>query len=537
MSRCQRSFIYPAVVCVIASCVSCWGAVQYKKISREAVSDIVDGKYDVTIRETQDYLRDQPGDLESMYVMAMAHARKGQIEEALSYVRKALAGGLPFERFQAGPRDLLGPLTESAAFKELAERHGSTLLHGPMVGDVTDRRISVWVRTAREAPVRVNLFLPGETGRPVRTAVAETHRRTDFTAVLDVDGLEPDTLYEYVVQAGEEAAMWKGRVRTFPTRGEPARFTIGFGGGAGYTPQHERMWNTTRSRDLTAFLFLGDNVYIDNPTRRAVQQYCYYRRQSRPEYRRFVAGTPIFAIWDDHDFTTDDGWGGPQIDEPEWKVPVWHTFRHNWVNPYYGRGESQPGCWFHFSIADVDFFMLDGRYYRVKGRRQGVEVDDPSMLGAAQKKWLFDRLAASKGTFKVIASPVPWSFGAKPGRGGMDTWEGFHEEREEIFSFLERDRIDGVILISADRHRSDAWKNERENGYPLYEFESSRLTNIHTHPVMPGSLFGYNEKCSFGLIAFDTTAPDPTVTYRVVNIDNEDIHALVLKKSELTHRQ
>jgi alkaline phosphatase D len=163
-----------------------------------------------------------------------------------------------------------------------------------------------------------------------------------------------------------------------------------------------------------------------------------------------------------------------------------------------------------------------------------VDVENPSMLGDAQKKWLFEKLRGSTATFKVLASPVPWSFGAKPGNAGMDTWKGFQKEREEIFSFLEQNKIDGVILISADRHRSDAWKIQRENGYPLHEFESSRLTNIHTHGIMPGSLFGYNRKCSFGTLSFDTTLPDPTVTYRIVNIDNEVMYTLVVRRSQLT---
>jgi alkaline phosphatase D len=93
-----------------------------------------------------------------------------------------------------------------------------------------------------------------------------------------------------------------------------------------------------------------------------------------------------------------------------------------------------------------------------------------------------------------------------------------------------------VILISADRHRSDIWKIDRPNGYPLYEFESSKLTNIHTHKVMPGSLFGYNKKCSFGLLQFDTTIPDPQVTYKIINIDNEVIYTFSLKRSQLTHK-
>jgi alkaline phosphatase D len=172
--------------------------------------------------------------------------------------------------------------------------------------------------------------------------------------------------------------------------------------------------------------------------------------------------------------------------------------------------------------------MLDGRYYR-----DDPKNENPSMLGPAQKKWLFGRLKSSNATFKVLASPVPWSEGAKP--GSRDPWQGYMGEREEIFSFLEANKINGVILIAADRHRSDAWKIERENGYDLYEFESSRLTNIHTHKIMPDSLFGYNEKCSFGLLKFDTARKEPTVTYQIINIDNEMIREMSLKRSQLTH--
>lgn len=52
---------------------------------------------------------------------------------------------------------------------------------------------------------------------------------------------------------------------------------------------------------------------------------------------------------------------------------------------------------------------------------------------------------------------------------------------------------------------------------------------------MPGALFGYNQKCSFGLLTFDTTKTDPEVTYQIINIDDEVIWKLSLKKSQLAH--
>jgi alkaline phosphatase D len=157
------------------------------------------------------------------------------------------------------------------------------------------------------------------------------------------------------------------------------------------------------------------------------------------------------------------------------------------------------------------------------------------MLGPVQKAWLFDRLKSSTATFKVLVSGVPWAFSTKP--GSPDTWEGYKDEREEIFSFLEENRIDGVVLLSADRHRSDAWKIERPNGYDLYEFESSKLTNTHTHASVPGALFSYDDGPSFGLVTFDTTRPDPEVTYQVVTIDDKVVHTLTVKKSQLSHHR
>ncbi|MBN2592713.1 MAG: alkaline phosphatase D family protein [Sedimentisphaerales bacterium] len=516
------------ILTVFLSGLDLHAAEQYKKLARDAVSDIVDGKYDAAIEHFEGYLSEHPNDLESMYGLAVVYAQKQEIGRAVAYVQKAVDEGLPFARFLAGPRDLLRPLTGSTDFKVLAEKYAVELLHGPMLGCVTESSAKFWVRTANEVPVEIVVRVAGTDDSFRRKANGKTSSKRDYTAVLAVEDLKPGTLYEYELRIDGNKEAGGGRFRTFGPSGRSAQFQVGFGGGAGFTPEHERMWNTIYSHNLPAFLLLGDNVYIDNPTRPAVQQYCYYRRQSRPEFRKLVASASIFAIWDDHDFTTDDAGGGPEIYTPEWKIPVWRTFTYNWNNPYYAGGEKQPGCWFDFSISDVDFFMLDGRYYR-----DDPKSDNPSMLGQVQKKWLFEKLKSSKATFKVLASPVPWALGAKP--GSSDPWQGYRQEREQIFSFLETNKIDGVILISADRHRSDAWKIERENGYDLYEFESSKLTNIHTHKIMPGAIFGYNKKCSFGLLTFDTTRSDPEVTYQIISIDNELIWEFSLKKSQLTH--
>jgi len=505
---------------------------QSKRVGQGQIQPTIDGKAAETVKRCEKFLQDNPKHLESLFNLAVAWGRLKDTEKAMVCISRAVDAGLPFERFLAGPRDLLRPLADTPEFKQFAAKHPVELLHGPMLGCVTDRSAKFWVRTAQEVPVQVILSQSDKLAMPIKSATVFTEAKRDYTAVAEVERLEPNTTYYYDVLLGGKPTLGPKfpSFRTFPPAGSKAKFKIGFGGGAGYTPMHERMWDTIASHHLLSFLFLGDNVYIDNPTRPDMQRYTYYRRQSRPEYRRFIASAPLWAIWDDHDFGTNDCVPGPEKNNPPWKVPVWKVYKNNWNNPAYGGGEKNPGCWFSFSIADVDFFMLDGRYYRANPGKQNA-----TMLGPVQKKWLFDELKRSRGTFRVLASPVPWVLGAK-GKS-LDTWRGFQAEREEIFSFLEKNKIDGVILLSADRHRSDVWRIDRPDGYPLFEFESSRLTNIHTHGPQPGCLFSYNAKCSFGQLNFDTTQDDPEVTYQIFNIDDELIHTFAVKKSRLTHEQ
>ena len=501
---------------------------QYKRIHLQAMEAIVDGNAQGCIEALREHDASHPGDPETQYVLACAYAQSGELDEAMACAEEAAARGLPVERFLAGPRGLLAPLARDERFVRFAAARCTEPIHGPMLGRVTHETASFWVRTASEASVRVRASESAnlEGARESNAALANTG--TDYTAIVQVTGLEPNTAYYYDVAINGKTADVSHALafRTFPKPGRPAAFRVGFGGGAGYVPDHERAWDTVRGLKPVAFLLLGDNVYIDHPTYPDLQDYCYYRRQSRPEYRRFVASSAIYAIYDDHDFGTNDCWGGPEIESPSWKRDVWKRFKANWANPSYGGGEPQPGCWFDCTIADVHFIFLDCRYYRTSPKQRA-----PSMLGPVQKAWLFERLKGSSGAFKVLASSVPWASGTKP--GSRDTWDGYDAEREAIFSFIEDHQIPGVVLLSADRHRSDVWRIERENGYALYEFESSRLTNQHVHKKMAGALFSYNESQSFGILDFDTTKADPEVRYGIVNIDGETVHEMTLRRSQL----
>lgn len=478
---------------------------------------------------------------ETHYTLAMWHALQGDDAQALQHAKVAVEKGLPFERLLAGPREAFAPLYQNEEFKAWAARESKSLIHGPMLGHVTEEAASFWVRTAGESVVTVQVT--AAEADDTLSATEMTQSDADYTAVIRISGLQPDTEHAYqVLIDGEAVKLSNPLFRTHPPKGVASGFRVAFTSCAGYAPEHERIWHTIKDQAPRALLMLGDNVYIDDPEHSLTQHFCYYRRFSRPEWRDLVAGTGVYAIWDDHDFGKDDSFGGPETDEPAWKREVFNIFRQNWNNPSYGGGDAQPGVWFDFQIGDVHFIMLDGRYYREPNGRfpknHPAQSETPSMLGPVQLAWLKQTLLESEATFKVIASPVPWADGIAPrGRQKFDKWEGFPAEREAIFNHLAENKINGVVLISGDRHRSDAYRIDRPNGYSLYDYMSAIPTNYHTHPVVkaPGFLFGYNEDNCFGVLDFDTTLPDPRLVFEIRSIDDELIWSHQLLLSELSH--
>jgi alkaline phosphatase D len=301
---------------------------------------------------------------------------------------------------------------------------------------------------------------------------------------------------------------------------------LAFGGCSGFVPEYEKAWKLIARHEPRAMLMLGDNVYIDDPEDvKWTGNYCYSRRHSRPEWRKLVAGTSMHAIYDDHDFATDDCVPGSLVNQPAWKKPVLDNFTRNWNNPAMGGGDKNPGCWHSFTLGKVDIIMLDCRYYRDRKKK--------SMLGPVQKMWLKETLRNSNSVFKIIASSVPFSKGIKP--GSKDPWDGYPDEREEIFSFIESEKIGGVFLIAADRHRIDLRRTERPQGYDLFEFVSGRLTNKHVHPVVKtdGLIWGYNKTCGYCLIQVNTRKKDPSLVLEAYDLNGEKLFTHVVKASSL----
>ena len=491
----------------------------YKETMSALVDQLASGHTEVAFARLERWRVLSPMDPEVHYGLALAHSVAGHPDTALGHVRQALAAGLPLDRFLAGPRELLASLYKTAGFLETVKQKKLALVHGPAVGAVTDRSARFWVRTAAEAEVVVTVQ-PADAAEGEKEARGKTTPQSDWTAVLEVTGLAAGTRYRYslTVDGHPVSLEPEPTFRTFPEAGEGGVFSVGFGAKSGYAPVHEGLWDAVRQRQLSAFLLLGDNLFVRGPAATpTTQRYACYRRQSSPPFRRLAASTPVYASWDDDDFGA--GLAGSLA-----------VFRQNHINPPSSGDGDPPGIWYAFPIGDVTFFMLDC------STQQSRPKDAPAtMLGTAQRQWLLDGLKSSEATFRVIASSVPWAPSSAWWDAGR-TWDDFAEEREEIFSFIESNEIEGVVLISGGGvHATQVRRIPRSKGYDLFDLHSSRLTNVTEVMTPGGAILNYDEGCSFGVLEFDTTRVAPRLTYRTIAANGQEVrnHDFVLHPHDL----
>ena len=153
---------------------------------RNATRLIAKGNFDAARMELG---KGEPGKPETHFVAMMAALKQGRTEEGVKRMQQAVAAGLPFGRLVAGPRDVLKPLYASDGYRKLARLHGPVdLVHGPMLGAVTDTAASIWLRTARAA--RIVILVRDMASRAiVHEAFGRTMPGTDFTAVVRLKGL------------------------------------------------------------------------------------------------------------------------------------------------------------------------------------------------------------------------------------------------------------------------------------------------------------------------------------------------------------
>jgi alkaline phosphatase D len=420
------------------------------------------------------------------------------------------------------------------------------LLSGPLVGYSEMTETMIWLQTRRPARVQVRYWVQG---KPETTRLSEEYRTThagDGIAKFTLSGLTFGTRYDYEVYV-DGARIERPYPMTFQTqpmwkwRTEPPPFKVAFGSchyvndppfdrpGRPYGDS-PKVFSAILAQKPDLMLWLGDNCYYreaDYQTE-AGMRYRYAHTRAQAELQPLWAAVHHYAIWDDHDY-------GPNDSDRTFRRrdTALRIFRDYWCNPTHGTPET-PGCFFRFDWADVEFFMLDGRYHRMPNHLPD-DAPDKTMLGPEQLGWLLESLRSSEATFKVVASggqvlnPVsPW-----------ECFGRFKVEQSRIFDFIRSEKIPGVVFISGDRHLAELNRRLEPNLYPLYDFTSSSLTAgvaklskaEQDNPCrVPGTLV---EKHNFGILEFSGPRANRLLTMRCFDENGDEQWKREIPISEL----
>ncbi|MCP3917916.1 MAG: hypothetical protein GY711_20405 [bacterium] len=395
----------------------------------------------------------------------------------------------------------------------------SPITHGPMLGTLTPTSVRVWARALEAGELWIELST--EAHPDTRVVNAQAASANDLCVTWTLEGLKPGSAYRYQVRSGERdrpgPSTESFAFETPAKDAETVRLAFASCADDRRFP-NQPVWTRMREAGAEAVVMLGDMPYIDS-TDPKVQRERYRAFYSVPELKSLMPHLPVYATWDDHDFGRNDTNGLL----PE-KEGARDTFGLYHANPSLGEGGE--GVYTSFRAGPVEVFLLDTRWFAAT-EPSFVDADKPTLLGSQQWAWLKERLAASTATFKILASGMIWNGATRPFK--TDHWAHYPHERAALFAYLGENKIEGVVLVGGDIHRSRAVRHATRDvvGYDLVELISSPLANFvieAANAPHPGLLKDMGVDQSFLLI--DASADPPRLTARFQDKDGKTLYEL-----------
>ncbi len=409
----------------------------------------------------------------------------------------------------------------------------SLLQSGPMVGYTDMVEALLWVQTKEAAEVSFTYFPAENSDEVYSTKTLITAEEEAFTAKFELKALKPGTKYIYQLYLNHQLVDFP-----YPTffetqkiwrwRGDEPEFCF-LSASCAYVNETEfdrpgkpyggdyQVFKNMASHPTNFMLWLGDNVYLREPdwNSRSGVLHRYTHTRSLPEMQELLATRANYAIWDDHDFGPNDSDKGFYN-----KNMTLEAFELFWGNPTYGVGDIK-GAITSFQYGDIDFFLLDNRWYRDPDK---LHKEGKTMLGNAQLEWLFDNLVTSEANFKVVA--MGGQFLSDANQYEMYSADGFNDERLKIIKFIQDQGIKNVVFITGDVHFSEA-SVLREEGMPtIWDVTLSTMSSgpnkngdqWKNSYRIPGKI--YTDR-NFGLIKVTGSGKDRHIEVSCFSKDNE----------------
>jgi hypothetical protein len=278
--------------------------------------------------------------------------------------------------------------------------------------------------------------------RARRVAVGRTD---DFQAVTKrIRGLEPGRRVYWRARLRRHGRVTIGSTRSFrvpPERGDAARVAVA-ACGAQFGPIFEHL----AERKPDVFVWQGDLNYPDThgPLAQTTSAYAGIWRDflANPLLEPMLRDTAFAPQRDDHDYAVQDA-NSTLIGDFPWGLAPWDSLMS-------GR------AYYRFPAGAAEFWVLDQRMH--KSDPEAEDGPEKTLLGARQRKWLFDSLARSRAPFKLICSPCTLFLGGNSRDGNWSN--NFAAERELLLEHIDR-RVDGTtVFLTGDTHLTGVFDSD-----------------------------------------------------------------------------
>jgi len=422
-----------------------------------------------------------------------------------------------------------------------AEGARPAVTDGVASGDVSGRSAVVWSRTDRPARLVVEYATTDSFQDARRVAGTAALPETGYTAKAVLTGLPPGQRVVYRVRFQDLASPKTfshpapGTFLTAPADRRDVVFAwSGDVAGQGFGIDKDRggmlTFESVRLARPDFFLHSGDHVYADGPivaevklddgtlwrnlTTEAKSKVAETLDEFRGNYRynlldenvrRFHAEVPQVSQWDDHE-TLNNWYPGEILDDARYTVKSVSLlaarakrafFEHTPTRLHPDDPERVYRTVRYGPLLEI--FVLDERSYKGPNTaaRDATEGDDTAFLGTEQMRWLSRRLAASRATWKVIASDMPVGLIVGDGPGAFEAVAngdgpplGRELEIARLLRSIKEQNVRNVVWLTADVHYAAAHHYDPSRARftefaPFWEFVAGPM---HAGTFGPGKL-------------------------------------------------
>lgn len=373
-------------------------------------------------------------------------------------------------------------------------------------GVTTDQ--STVLRVVYPKYLKVNYKVVGQNNQSAQVKVTNHVEKKASPFAVDhvfVSGLKADERYTLDISSSDKRWNDQRLFKTLNLNKKEYSFLVASCMSDTFNELGDQMWPKVFSHNADLLFLIGDNIYADVFS----GVYLGGHQQVNPSHlwNRYVDHAmtmklyhmknliPVYATWDDHDFGVNDG--GRNYPFKKQSKEIFNTFFPRFKNKSYEMG---PGVSSRLSLNQINFFFMDGRYFRSKKKnKSGVH------LGKKQTSWIMSR----------VDRPFNWLISGDQFFGSYHPYESFNGEHPvEFASFTQslKDKNKKYFFLGGDRHLVEVMKIPKQHvGHETMEYT---VSGIHTK-MYPSSLKRHNNPLR-------VDGFDGKVNYALFQVSQED---------------